>query len=169
MIKGYFNKEELKVYVDYYFNANGIDSCRTIGYFNIRTNEKTLLLEGFEDVFNEVVLESLGIDDLDYFTPPEKSPFSVIIPEKYQWAFPEDKFVLGGFVVPLETIGENKVVNTAYFLWQNFRNELDNGNHEDLKRSLMKLWDYYEEESSTILPWLQDPENNTLSDKVIIL
>jgi len=73
---------------------------------------------------------------------PPLSPYAVIIPEIYQWAFPENKFVLSGFEIPLDTHNNDKVVNLAYFMWEEFRAELDSGNYEALKRALMPLWDY---------------------------
>jgi hypothetical protein len=76
------------------------------------------------------------------FTPPTLYPYAVEIPEIYQWAFPEDMFVLSGFIIPLDTYQNSKVVNLAYFEWSEFRAELDSGNYEALKRSLMPLWDY---------------------------
>ena len=78
------------------------------------------------------------------FTPPPLSPYAVVIPEIYQWAFPENKFVLSGFEIPLDTHNNDKVVNLAYFMWSEFRAELDSGNYEALKRALMPLWDYVE-------------------------
>jgi hypothetical protein len=76
--------------------------------------------------------------------PPPLSPYAVVIPEIYQWAFPENKFVLSGFEIPLDTHNSDKVVNLAYFMWTEFRAELDSGNYEALKRALMPLWDYVE-------------------------
>jgi hypothetical protein len=76
------------------------------------------------------------------FTPPSLMPYAVVIPEVYQWAFPEDKFTLGFFEIPLDIHNNEKVVNLAYFMWVNFRNELDSGKYTDLKRALMPLWDY---------------------------
>ena len=78
------------------------------------------------------------------YTPPTLSLYAVKIPEVYQWAFPQDKFILGGFEIPLDTHNSDKVVNIAYFMWAEFRAELDNGNYISLKRSLMPLWDYVE-------------------------
>jgi hypothetical protein len=77
-------------------------------------------------------------------TPPPLSPYAVVIPEIYQWAFPENKFVLSGFEIPLDTHNNDKVVNLAYFMWSEFRAELDSGNYVSLKRALMPLWDYVE-------------------------
>ena len=77
-------------------------------------------------------------------TPPTLTPYAVVIPEIYQWAFPQDKFILGGFEIPLDTHNSDKVVNIAYFMWSEFRAELDSGKYNDLKRALMPLWDYVE-------------------------
>lgn len=107
--------------------------------------------------------------------PPTLMPFAIIIPEVYQWVFDNGVFALNGYEVPLDTNGNDKVVNMAYFMWQEFRNELDkkdNNNrfiHETLKNSFMPLWDYVKLHGDTIGPWMQDPQNNALSDKVVIL
>ena len=145
MIKGFFDKTELKVYVDYYFRDNNLDVCRQLGYFDFKNNwGKVSTNPDLESVFNDVTLESLNIDDLDHFTPPTLTPYAVVIPEIYQWAFPQDKFILGGFEIPLDTHNSEKVVNIAYFMWSEFRAELDSGKYNDLKRALMPLWDYVE-------------------------
>lgn len=145
MIKGYFDKIYLKVYVFYYFRENNIDVARQLGYFDFRNNwAKVSTNQDLESVFNDVNLESLNIDDLDYFTPPTLTPYAVVIPEIYQWAFPQDKFILGGFEIPLDTHNSEKLVNIAYFMWSEFRAELDSGKYNDLKRALMPLWDYVE-------------------------
>jgi hypothetical protein len=145
MIIGFFDKIELKVYVDYYFRDNNIFVCRQLGYFDFKLNwQKVSTNTDLQSVFDDVTLESLKIEDLNYFTPPPLSPYAVVIPEIYQWAFPEDKFVLSGFEIPLDTHNNDKVVNLAYFMWSEFRAELDSGNYVALKRSLMPLWDYVE-------------------------
>jgi hypothetical protein len=147
MIKGYFNKTHLKVYVDYYFRDNNVDVCRQLGYFDFKLNwQKVSTNTDLQSVFNNVTIDSLHIEDLNYFTPPALSPYAVVILEIYQWAFPENKFVLSGFEIPLDTHNNDKVVNLAYFMWEEFRAELDNGNHDYLKRALMGLWDYVQEQ-----------------------
>jgi len=78
--------------------------------------------------------------------PPTLLPYAVEIPEIYQWAFPEDMFILNNFIIPLDTYQSIKVVNLAYFQWAEFRAELDSGSYEALKRSLMPLWDYVAEQ-----------------------
>jgi len=75
-------------------------------------------------------------------TPPTLYGLGVVIPEMFLWVFPDNKFILEGFEIPLT----NGAVDIAYFEWQAFRDCLDNGNHEYLKRALMGLWDYVQEQ-----------------------
>ena len=109
------------------------------------TNE--INLNYFPEIFENLTYEIVDLDatafQVDY-TPTTLTPYAVVIPEVYQWAFPQDKFILGGFEIPLDTHNNDKVVNIAYFMWEEFRAELDSGKYEDLKRSLMSLWDYVE-------------------------
>jgi len=125
------------------FFAAPIKSGEHLGKF--ATSENALL--EFPEIFETLTYEIVDLDasafEIDYTAPP-LSPYGVIIPEIYQWAFPENKFVLGGFEIPLDTHNNDKVVNLAYFMWEEFRAELDSGNYEDLKRALMPLWDYVE-------------------------
>jgi hypothetical protein len=107
------------------------------------------LLGTFYVISDDVTKKYSDAQEFDPFapldtTPPPLSPYAVVIPEIYQWAFPENKFVLGGFEIPLDTHNNDKVVNLAYFMWSEFRAELDSGNYVALKRSLMPLWDYVE-------------------------
>lgn len=107
------------------------------------------LLGKFYVIADEVTRKYTDAEEFDPFipldtTPPTLTPYAVIIPEIYQWAFPQDKFILGGFEIPLDTHNNDKVVNIAYFMWEEFRAELDSGKYEDLKRALMPLWDYVE-------------------------
>lgn len=107
------------------------------------------LLGTFYVIADEVTRKYTDAQEFDPFapldtTPPTLTPYAVVIPEIYQWAFPQDKFILGGFEIPLDTNNQDKVVNIAYFMWAEFRAELDSGKYEALKRSLMPLWDYVE-------------------------
>jgi hypothetical protein len=101
--------------------------------------------ELFPEIIESLTYETIDLDSkvfqVDY-TAPSLTPYAVEIPEIYQWAFPEDKFILSGFIIPLDDYQSIKVVNLAYFQWLEFRAELDSGNYEDLKRALMPLWDY---------------------------
>lgn len=129
------------------FYAAPILSGEHIGKFATSENALNEFPEIFENLTYEIVDLDASCFQVDY-TPPTLTPYAVVIPEKFQWAFPEDKFILGGFEIPLDTHNQDKAVNIAYFMWQEFRNELDNGTHEYLKRSLMPLWDYVSEQVS---------------------
>jgi hypothetical protein len=111
------------------------------------TNE--INLNYFDEIFENLTYEIVDLDATDFqvdYTPPTLTPYAVVIPEIYQWAFPQDKFILSGFEIPLDTHNQDKVVNIAYFMWEEFRAELDSGNYVALKRSLMPLWDYVAEQ-----------------------
>jgi hypothetical protein len=125
------------------FYCAPILSGQYIGKFATSENALLEFLEIFENLTYEVVDLDASAFEIDYTQPP-LSPYAVVIPEIYQWAFPENKFVLSGFEIPLDTHNNDKVVNLAYFMWSEFRAELDSGNYVALKRSLMPLWDYVE-------------------------
>jgi hypothetical protein len=98
------------------------------------------------EYFSNISIEDLNIKNLSYYQPPTLYPYAIEIHEIYLWVFPDNKFVLNKFEIPLDTINGVKCVNLAYFNWLAFRDELDSGNHEYLKRSLMPLWDYVAEQ-----------------------
>ena len=125
------------------FYAAPIKSGEYLGKFATSENALNEFPEIFENLDYEIVNLEPKVFEVDY-TPPPLSPYAVFIPEIYQWAFPENKFVLSGFEIPLDTHNNDKVVNLAYFMWSEFRTELDSGNYEALKRALMPLWDYVE-------------------------
>jgi hypothetical protein len=136
-------------------NLNGLQigattfNCVPIlsGQFKGKFAADECLLNEFFEIFKEIDYEMVDLDSSVFevdFTPPPLSPYAVVIPEIYQWAFPENKFVLSGFEIPLEIHNSDKVVNLSYFMWEEFRNELDSGNYTYLKRALMPLWDYVE-------------------------
>jgi hypothetical protein len=125
------------------FFAAPIKSGEYIGKFATSENALLEFPEIFETLTYEIVDLELSAFEVDY-TPPPLSPYAVVIPEIYQWAFPEDKFVLSGFEIPLDNHNNDKLVNIAYFMWSEFRAELDSGNYVALKRALMPLWDYVE-------------------------
>jgi hypothetical protein len=125
------------------FYALPILSGEYIGKFATSENALLEFPEIFENLTYEIVDLDASVFEIDY-TPPPLSPYAVVIPEIYQWAFPENKFVLSGFEIPLDTHNNDKVVNLAYFMWSEFRAELDSGNYVSLKRALMPLWDYVE-------------------------
>jgi len=146
MIKGIiFNTNEKS----FYQNENGIFYLTPIkSGININkffAFENSLIL--FPEIFDNIEYELIDFDTKYFksdYTQPPLSPYAVVIPEIYQWAFPENKFVLSGFEIPLDNHNNDKVVNLAYFMWNEFRAELDSGNYVSLKRALMPLWDYVE-------------------------
>jgi hypothetical protein len=125
------------------FYSAPIKSGQHIGKFATSENALNEFPEIFENLEYEIVDLDASAFEIDY-TPPALSPYAVVIPEIYQWAFPENKFVLSGFEIPLDNHNNDKVVNLAYFMWNEFRAELDSGNYVSLKRALMPLWDYVE-------------------------
>ena len=125
------------------FYCAPILSGKHIGKFATSENALNEFPKIFENLDYEIVELDASAFQVDY-TPPTLTPYAVVIPEVYQWAFPQDKFILGGFEIPLDTHNQDKVVNIAYFMWSEFRAELDSGNYVSLKRSLMPLWDYVE-------------------------
>jgi hypothetical protein len=105
----------------------------------------------FKGVFyvlaDEVTSKYTDMEAIDLFAPIDTTPptlygLGVVIPDTFIWVFPDNKFILEGFEIPLT----NGAVDIAYFQWQAFRDCLDNGNHDYLKRALMPLWDYVAEQ-----------------------
>jgi hypothetical protein len=102
-------------------------------------------LNEFPEIFDNEPYEIADLEPKDFeidYTPPTPTNKGVIIPEQFIWVFPDNKFILEGFEIPLT----NGAVDIAYFQWQAFRDCLDNGNHDYLKRALMPLWDYVAEQ-----------------------
>jgi hypothetical protein len=108
-------------------------------------------LELFPEIIEPLTYETIDLDILVFqvdYTAPSLLPYAVEIPVEYRWVFPDNKFILNGFEIPLDDYQSTKVVNLAYFQWVDFRNELDRKDDEGnfvyatLKRSLMELWDY---------------------------
>jgi hypothetical protein len=101
----------------------------------------------FYVIADEVTKKYTDKEAIDLFapidtTPPAPTYMGIEIPDKFLWVFPDNKFILEGFEIPLT----NGAVDIAYFQWQAFRDCLDNGNHDYLKRALMGLWDYVAEQ-----------------------
>jgi len=124
------------------FYAAPILSGAHIGKFATSENA----LKEFPEIFAKLEYEVAELEPRDFeidTTPPPPTYMGIEIPDKFLWVFPDNKFVLEGFEIPLQY----GAVDLAYFQWQAFRDCLDNGNHEDLKRALMPLWDYVAEQS----------------------
>jgi hypothetical protein len=75
-------------------------------------------------------------------TPPTKSGLKVEIPSYWEVFFPDDTFILNGFIVELERINGALAVDIAYLQWANFQAELDKPSNEAVKRHMMPIWDY---------------------------
>jgi|688.fasta_scaffold21103_6 FAD/FMN-containing dehydrogenase len=133
------------------FYASPIKSGEHIGKF--ATSENALL--EFPDIFKTLEYSLVEIPSSAFevnFTPPTLSNEAVEIPLEYQLPFVDGFFRLNDFAIPLETYQNKKIVNVAYFLWKEFRAELDtlepdgSFKYKALKDSLMKLWDYFANE-----------------------
>ena len=129
------------------FSASLIMSGTYIGKFGTSENALNEFPEIFENLTYEIVNLPSSVFQVDT-TAPTLYPYAVEILQEYRWVFPENKFILNAFEIPLDTYQSTKVVNLAYFEWLEFRAELDkkdsDGNfvYATLKRSLMPLWDY---------------------------
>jgi hypothetical protein len=123
------------------FYAAPILSGEHIGKFATSENA----LKEFPEIFKELDYELAELEAKHFeidTTPPTLYGLGVVIPDTFIWVFPDNKFILEGFEIPLK----NGAVDIAYFQWQAFRDCLDNGNHDYLKRALMPLWDYVAEQ-----------------------
>ena len=101
------------------------------------------IVNGYKHYFTEEEIDSsVDYTPKDLTSSPTLYGLGVVIPDTFIWVFPDNKFILEGFEIPLT----NGAVDIAYFQWQAFRDCLDNGNHDYLKRALMPLWDYVAEQ-----------------------
>ena len=157
-----------------FFFAAPILSGQYIGKFATSENA----LAEFPKIFEQLEYELVDLDPAAFqvnTTPPALTPFACEIPLELQMPFRNGFFRLSGFEVPLETIQNKKVVNIAYLNWKEFRAELDrkypDGTfvHQGIKDALMDLWDFVEAHAASIGPWMQDPQNNQLSEFIIII
>jgi hypothetical protein len=99
--------------------------------------------EDVNEYFKDLRIEDLNIEDLAYYTPPTLSTYRVAIPEYWEMLFPNDRFIVGGFDIPLGRTTDNVLcVDVAYLGWQAFQNELDKPENAALKRHMEVVWDY---------------------------
>ena len=79
---------------------------RTIGHFVHDNGWQWQPNEGnTQDViehFAGLKIEDLAIEDLAYYTPPTLTYMGIEIPDKFLWVFPDNKFILEGFEIPLQ-------------------------------------------------------------------
>jgi hypothetical protein len=135
-----YNNDKTIVHQGYVFQGESMDSGLPIKeYFY---NKSLFLKRLIELELNNDVDFSDWVEPTLDTTPPTLYGLGVVIPDTFIWVFPDNKFILEGFEIPLT----NGAVDIAYFQWQAFRDCLDNGNHDYLKRALMPLWDYVAEQ-----------------------
>jgi hypothetical protein len=144
----YFKFENKKAALDFCIEVNKGENI-IISEENVTTGyAQPFELSGqFYVIADDVTKKYTDKEAIDLFAPIDTTPptlygLGVVIPETFIWVFPENKFILEGFEIPLT----NGAVDIAYFQWQAFRDCLDNGNHDYLKRALMGLWDYVAEQ-----------------------
>ena len=105
---------------------------------NFATSENALL--EFPEIFKTEPYEVAELDpkafEIDY-TPPTLSTYRVAIPEYWEMLFPNDRFIVGGFDIPLERTTDNVLcVDVAYLEWKAFRDELRNPENSVLARHM---------------------------------
>jgi hypothetical protein len=144
----YFKFENKKAALDFCIEVNKGENIH-VSEENVTTGYAQPF--EFKGVFyvlaDEVTSKYTDMEAIDLFAPIDTTPptlygLGVVIPDTFIWVFPDNKFILEGFEIPLT----NGAVDIAYFQWQAFRDCLDNGNHDYLKRALMGLWDYVAEQ-----------------------
>jgi hypothetical protein len=98
-------------------------------------------LKEFPEIFEELDYALAELESKDFeidLTPPTPTGYGVEIPEKFLWAFPENKFVLEGtgFEIPIK----NNMVDVAYLQWDAFLDEINKPEHRTIYRMLEGLW-----------------------------
>ena len=128
------------------FYAAPILSGEHAGKFATSENALVEFPEIFENEPYEVAELDAKAFEIDY-TPPTLSTKRVAIPEAWEMLFPNDRFIVGGFDIPLERTTDNVLcVDVAYLGWQAFQNELDKPENAALKRHMEVVWDYIKEQ-----------------------
>jgi hypothetical protein len=107
-------------------------------------------LKEFPEIFQTEPYEVVELDAKDFeidYTPPTPSTLRVAIPSYWEMLFPNDRFVVGGFDIPLERTDKNVLcVDVAYLGWRAFQDELDKPENAALKRHMEVVWDYLKNE-----------------------
>jgi hypothetical protein len=102
-------------------------------------------LHEFPEIFENEPYEVADLDpaafQIDY-TPPALSTLRVAIPDYWWSLFPDDEFILNGFIVKFERVNGILAVDIAYLDWPAFQEELDNPENAAIKRHMMPIWDY---------------------------
>ena len=115
-------------------------------YFNPTQDERGNWFISLIEMYQCVNPNYMWVKDLpliDYqYAPPTMSGLKVEIPSYWEVFFPDDTFILNGFIVELERINGALAVDIAYLQWTNFQAELDKPINEAVKRHMMPIWDY---------------------------
>jgi hypothetical protein len=144
----YFKFENKKAALDFCIEVNKGENI-IVSEENVTTGyaQPFELTGQFYVIADEVTQKYTDKEAIDLFapidtTPPPPTYMGIEIPDKFLWVFPDNKFILEGFEIPLQ----NGAIDKAYFEWPAFRECLNNGNHEFLKRALEPLWKYVAEQ-----------------------
>ena len=75
-------------------------------------------------------------------TPPTEMGVGVTIPDDYPVTklFPNLKFELNGYVIPIVSYGNGYAVDLAYLMWDGFRKEQDYGYNQIVFNTFKTLW-----------------------------
>jgi hypothetical protein len=79
---------------------------------------------------------------LPNYTPPILSNKLIALPDNLEILFPNDQFILHGFVVQLERVNNTLAIDVAYIEWLEFQEELDKPENEAIKRQFLNLWEF---------------------------
>jgi hypothetical protein len=106
-------------------------------------------LKEFPDIFKELEYEIADLEAKDFeidLTPPTLYGLGVVIPEQFIWVFPDNKFILEGFEIPLTTKENYLIIDKAYIEWDSFREELKNTEKESAYKIINIIFNYLDEQ-----------------------
>jgi hypothetical protein len=106
-------------------------------------------LKEFPEIFKELDYEIADLEPKDFeidYTPPTLYGLGVVIPEHFIWVFPDNKFILEGFEIPLTTKENYLIIDKAYIEWDSFREELKNTEKESAYKIINIIFNYLDEQ-----------------------
>jgi hypothetical protein len=95
--------------------------------------------EDLPEYYEEVTPE----DAPDY---PNLTGIKIPIPPEFETQFTDDLFILNNFVIILERIEQNLVIDTCYLEWMDFMDELYNSINTPFSNINRDVWDYLKEQ-----------------------
>lgn len=106
------------------------------------------IVKGYEQYFtSEEINSAVAFISKNIYTPPTLSTYRVAIPEAWEMLFPNDRFIVSGFDIPLERTTDNVLcVDVAYLEWKTFRDELLKPEHAALSTHMGAVMKYLEQE-----------------------